>query len=213
MGLAGTTGIWFAQTHLDLELDIAYGHSSNPNFHGQQVSSGASLIWAEATWRLGASVGNHFVDKSGPDPQASNYHVYGVWFPSGSLTLQAKGGRFWGNTDGNYRGAAVNWYVTPDFALFAAYERANYDQGMDESIWSAAAQYLPWETVPLSFVAGYSTSDFSFYGNGQTHANTTFVSLRFFFNRSGLRTLVGRERTGPIGWPAAFNFQAISFRR
>jgi len=210
-GIANTTGIWFSPSHVNLELNFACGDASNPNFHAQQGSAGANLIWSESTWRVGASTSRHLMDRSGPDPRATNCGLYGVWFPSGSLTLQGKGGRFSGNTDGKYAGIAANWYVTPNVSLFGARDSADYDQDFEESISTGSVQYLPREGRPLSFVLGYSRTDFDFSNGVQTHANALFVAVRFFFNRSGQRTLVGRERTGPVGWPGSFNFQGIGF--
>jgi hypothetical protein len=79
-------------------------------------------------------------------------------------------------------------------------------------LWSPehmSAQWLPSEGLPISLIARYMRSQFD--GPFDTQADTTFIAVRLFFNRSGKRTLVGRERTGPIGWPAAFGAIGLGF--
>jgi hypothetical protein len=208
-GLQGSAGLSFTDSHLNFEGDLAYSHAAVHGFTQEQLHLGGNLVWWEPAWRIGASAAGHRIDVPGSVRETQNYGLYGVWFPSGSLTLMTKAGAFSGHAHGNYAGGGTNWYLTPDISLFGALDWARFDSGFREADWTASVQYLPSENWPVSVVAGYTRANFS--GGVSAHADTVFIALRVFFNRSGETSLVGRERTGPIGWPASFGPQGIGF--
>jgi hypothetical protein len=113
-GLQGSAGLSFTDSHLNFEGDLAYSHAAVHGFTQEQLHLGGNLVWWEPAWRIGASAAGHRIDVPGSVRETQNYGLYGVWFPSGSLTLMTKAGAFSGHAHGNYAGGGTNWYLTPD---------------------------------------------------------------------------------------------------
>lgn len=208
-GLAGTGGLSFAGSPINLETDLGVIYIAGPRFTANQYAAAENVTLAHPSWRLGATLGGHAFDTPARRSGTLNYGLYGVWFPSDSVTLSVKAGAFSGHARGDYTGGAAYWYVKPDFAFFGSLDWSRYRRGFREADWTASAQLLPSHRLPLSVIAGYTRSRFN--GAINLHADTAFVALRFFYNRSGKTTLVGRERTGAVGWPASFGPQGIGF--
>ena len=208
-GLSGTVGATLAPPHVNIEARASLGTSSNGASRSYQETAGATLIWWEPEWRLGASLGHQHTDRPGSDVNVTNLHGYGVWFPSESVTLSAKAGGFSGTRDGKYAGVAINWYLTEDLALFGAFDGTSFDANFQESDWTASVQWLPTRQLPVSLALGVTHSQIS--GRFDARATAAFVGVRLFFNRSGETSLRGRERTGPTGWPSTFGPQGLGF--
>ncbi len=208
-GLAGTEGVSFTNSPISLETDLAYLNATGPGFTSQQYALAENLTWASQALRLGATLGGHGFDNPRGRSGTVNYGVYDIWFPSQSVTLAAKAGAFSGHARGGYAGGAGYWYATPDIGFFGSVDWSGYEARFQEADWTALAQVLPSHRLPVSVVAGYTRTQVS--GAMSFRANTAFLALRFFWNRSGAVSLVGRERTGAVGWPGAFGPQGIGF--
>ncbi|MDE2488291.1 MAG: hypothetical protein KGO51_12925 [Alphaproteobacteria bacterium] len=208
-GLAGTGTVSINGSRLNFETDLGYSHSASRSFSFSQYAAAENLTWAEPTWRIGATVGDHATRGPAGGLSTTNFGAYGVWFPTRSVTLSAKSGAFSGRAGGAYAGAAAYWYITPDLAVFGSWDGARFHRGFTELDWTASAQWLPWQRAPISLIAGYTRSEFA--GHVDLHSHMAFVAFRLFWNRSGKVSLVGRERTGPVGWPGAFGPQGIAF--
>jgi hypothetical protein len=207
--VGATAGATLVGPHVNVEAQASYGKSSGGGASSQQIGLGGVLLWWAPNWRSAVSLGQVLSQRPGPDTRATHLHAYGVWFPTEQVTLSTKGGGFTGHANGEYAGAAINVYLTPDLAFFGAVDRTWFDAGFRENDWTGSVQWLPTERLPLAVGLGVTRNCIS--GRFAADATTAFINVRLFYNRSGHTSLSGRERTGPTGWPSSFRPSGLSF--
>lgn len=203
------TGLWDMQ----IQGDAGYHHTSAGGVDINDWNLGGHLFWALSEGRIGATVGYRSADASGVSVDITNYGAFAEWWPTGSITLAGRGGGFnadltitglgTGSGDGYYLGGSATGYVIPDFSVSGAVDYARIHNLFDVTSYTARAEYLVSEQVPLSISAGYTYSHVSFLSG---HANTWFVALTWYCDEAGgNQTLVSRQRTGTLGSSASFN--------
>ena len=196
----GATGMFDVGSGFAVQGDGGYHHgdgsSSDWNVDG-------SVFWTGMRGRIGATGGYDSVNGDGADIHATHYGAFGNWYAMRSITIGVKGGGFSGSGDakGEYLGAALTGYVTPNFSLQGGYDYTHLDHFGNENDWSARAEYLLSERTPLALYAGYTNSKLS---DGGPTTNVFTVGLTYFFGSGRPESLVVRQRTGAEEWGNTF---------
>jgi len=206
--LNGSFATPLSDSGINLEGDAGFDRLSDSVGANTVWNLGATGFWSNDTFRAGATV-NYTDVKFGSDSGSINFVNYGAFgeFFLDSFTLGAKGGGFSGSDslNGTYVGGEAVGYAMPDLAFSGTvdYTKLNLSTvDFNETDFTVQGEWLFSEETPLSIYGGYTHT--SFTGAQSGDGNTVFVGIRFYFNPTGTASLEQRQRTGSVGWGAAF---------
>ena len=212
--LEGGTG--FEQ--MKVELNAGYHNLSSGGLSIDNWDVGGNAFWAPGAGRLGINVAYRSLSGSGASVDLTNYGAFAEWWATNAITLAVKGGGLHlkasasylgsGSTNGYYVGGNATGYVMPDLSLSGRIDYTDLGYGLHDTDYTARAEWLPWEDMPISISGGYTYSDISMTS---THGDTWFVALTYYYNEGGDMSLVDRQRSGTLGWSAAVNPVAAAF--
>lgn len=190
------------------QIDGGYHHLDGNGASANDWNVDGSAFWRADAGRVGAVVGYNSINGGGADLNVTNYGLFGDWYASRSITVGIKGGAFSAshNSDGEYFGAALTGYITPDVSLSGMYDYAHFKHITNENDYTAQAEWLISERTPFSVYGGYTRSEFS---NGGGAANTWFVGVRFYCDPVEGATLVDRQRNGAEIYGTSFGPAAM----
>jgi len=192
------TGLW----GMKLQGNGSYHNISTTGLNANNWNIGADAYWVPGKGRLGLSVGYQGFDV-GPSLKITNYGAFAEWWAGSQYTVAGKLGGFSGNygIDGYYLGGQFKGYATPDLALSGSADYTDFKSSNEIDL-TAKAEVLLSETIPVSASGGYRYSEVSGVSG---HMNTWFVSLTWYCDENGSDpSLVGRQRSGTLGWAAGF---------
>lgn len=200
-GMFGLGPDWAAQ------LNAGYNHSDGNGSNANAWNADGAAFWRGGEGRLGAAIGYTDINGAGPDVNATHYGLFGDWYATRAITLGVKGGAFNGShgTKGDYAGAQITGYITPNFSLSGSYDYTHLDHVTNENDLTAQAEWLFSERVPVSLYGGYTRSEFS-----HVSANVWFVGLRFYCDPTD-GSLVQRQRGGAEIYGTHFGPAALHF--
>lgn len=194
--LRGSLGPLFG---LDGQVDGGWHQLSTSGVDLNDGDINGSLFWQGSLGRLGGAVGYNHLDTNGfGSGHVSNYGGFGEWYAAPMVTVGAKIGDASlsnGGGRGIYTGGEIVWYVIPDVDANGTLDYIDTPNGHITN-YSAGAEWLVSEEMPLSVYGGYTRSEIS--GGGS--ANVWLVGLKFYTNSNGSSTLVDRQRTGNVDW-------------
>jgi hypothetical protein len=208
---ASATGMFDVGSQFALQADGGYHYVDISNGgHTNDWNAGGTGFWTGYIGRIGATAGYNSLDGDGSDGHATNYGAFGNWYAADAITFGLKGGGFSGSSDtkGEYAGAALTGYVTPDFSLQGGYDYTHLQHFGNENDWSARAEYLFSERMPLAVYAGYTNSKIS---DGGPTINLFSVGLTFFCDPVGPESLEAHDRTGAERWGNSFGPTLLKF--
>lgn len=162
---------------------------------------GGDLIWSDPNFRVAGSVKYNRLTALGSSTDVTQFGAAGQYFFGDMITASVQGGANTGGLHGGYVGGNLKWYFMPDVALdgFVNYNDLNHSGGFSahETDYGAHAEWLPWETMPISLNANYTHVHLSAFGSGGD-TDTWWVGLKLYLNDSPATTLVDRQRTGTL---------------
>jgi len=208
-GVSGA-GAFGLGANWDVQVDGGYHRLTGGGSDANNWNVGGAAYWSGYSARLGAVVGYDDVTGGGADAHATNYGGFVDWYVADWLTFAVKGGWHNGsvtvdnpvpppasikaNANGEYGGANMTFYLAPDLSLAGYYDYAHFKNFITENDYTAEAEWLISERMPVSLYAGYTRSAFA--GTGGADANTVFVGLRFYCDPVRGASLVARQRGG-----------------
>lgn len=208
-----TTPLFGGNSQWDPSLEFGAGWhtSSSAGDTTTQWTVGGSAIWYMPNFRFGPAVGFQSSDSGGFEMRTLNYGGFAQWFATNRIDVFAKVGGFTmtpSPSGGWYAGGSANYYVTRDLAATGGIDYTRYNQygGYNETDYTAQAEYLFSEKVPVSIYGGYSFSDYHYDSlpSFHYHSSKVFVGLRIYLNGDGVDTLEDRQR---FGLPAPHQFK------
>jgi hypothetical protein len=208
------TGMFDLGSQFAVQADGGYHHVelSHGGGNSNDWNGGGTAFWTGDLGRAGATVSYNSTDGNGAgnDGHATNYGAFGNWYALPSITFGVKGGGFSGSSDtkGEYAGAALTGYVTPDFSLQGGYDYTHLQHFGNENDWSARAEYLFSEQTPIAVYAGYTNSKLS---DGGPTINVVSIGLTYFFDSTGPESLEAHDRTGAERWGNSFGPTLLKF--
>lgn len=168
-------------------------------------SAGGSIFFRDNKGTIGASFSYASVDAPAPPlfsgkTSVQSYGGFGEYYVFKDLTLQAKVGGTTGAVGeaSVYGGVGLVWYDSPDFAFHSELNFTSYTSANNWTNVKAWGEYLPFNSIPVSFYMGYDFVNIS--GLGYTHMSTFLGGLKFHFGEG--YTLRDYQRTGPLEWTA-----------
>lgn len=190
---------------LQTQLGISDTHSSVSPFSFDLIKFDGDFFVRDRKGTVGLTIGQDSFRKGGAsgiftflgDASVTSYGAFGEWYMRNSVTLKFSGGGYSGDAKGFYLGTDAAWYVTPDIALDFGYHYLRMTSVGNQSAINLGAEYMPWESLPLSLGLTYSHVSVSPGGSGSTYG----LSLKYRFGTTG--SLVARDRSGPISWNGA----------
>lgn len=161
-------------------------------------SAGGSVFWRDAKGTVGVS-GSYFSSDAPAAPffagktSIESYGAFGEYYPFKNLTLQLKGGGTSGPAGlaSYFAGGGIVFYDGPDLAVHANFNFTSFTSGQDWSDYDVGAEYLPFNSVPVSITVGYDHAIVA----GVGYTSTIYAGLKYHFG-SG-RVLSDYHRTGP----------------
>ena len=191
--------------NLNVQFDASYRHNWADNFSQEDWNLGGSLFWASMDGRVGVNFNHATFTSVG---HVTNGGVFGEWY-LGNLTAMGKagwlssGGSGFGG-HGNYLGAALAGYITPDLAITGGVEWGDLVQGqgcqtcgrqdLRVNAYELMAEWLFSPAMGLSGYAGYTFVDSKIY-TFDSEANIWLIGLRWY---TGGGALVDRHRNGNL---------------
>ncbi|MGH6871017.1 MAG: hypothetical protein ACREHE_05865 [Rhizomicrobium sp.] len=179
------------------EIDGGYHNLSSSGANVDVWNIDGAVMWRGAQGRIGALVGYNDGSGGGLDVHATNYGAFGEWYAS-NFTLGLKGGGFSANhsVDGDYAGAGVTGYITPNLSLSGDYDYTHFKGLGNENDYSATAEWMFSQTTPVSVYASYTNSKIS--GGGPT-INTWTIGIKLYTDPMP-GTMEDRQRNGAATW-------------
>lgn len=170
-------------------------------------NGGGALYWTGHWARVGATAG--YQSESGSlSGHATNYGAFGELYAGPMFTLGVKGGGFSGNDGLNGGNVGVQGivYLGREIALSGDYDyyslnNSTFGGGGTESDWGGKIEWLVSPRLPVSIWGGYEHADVQ----GEGHANTYMVGLKFYTDGFGPAALVDRQRGGAEQWGTQFS--------
>jgi hypothetical protein len=209
---ANATGMFDVGSQFALQADGGYHHLdiSNGGGNTNDWNIAGTGFWTGGMGRVGATVGYNSSNGGGSDVHATNYGAFGNWYATRSITFGIKGGGFnaSGNTKGDYAGAALTGYVTPDLSLQGGYDYTHLQHAGNENDWSAKVEYLFSERTPIAIYAGYTDSKI---GSGGPTISVFSIGLTYFCDPTGPESLIAHERGGAEQWGNSFGPTLLKF--
>jgi hypothetical protein len=162
-------------------------------------SAGGSIFFRDNKGTIGLS-GSYFSADAPAAPffpgkkSIESYGAFGEWYPFHNLTFQAK----FGGTSGPvglasvYGGGGVTFYDGPDLSVHAELNFTSFTSGNDWTDYNAGIEYLPFNSVPVSFSLGYDHAIVA----GVGYTSSFFAGLKYHFGEG--QVLANYDRTGPI---------------
>jgi hypothetical protein len=190
----------FGVRDLGAEIDGGYHNLSRNGGGGidQIWNVGGHLFWAPGTQgRLGATVQ---YDSFSGHRHLTQYGGFAEYYLNEMITLGLNGGGWSGRRgtfgrgdDGGYVAGGVTGYAMPDLALTG---QVSYFSGSGAHLtnYTAQAEYLVSETMPVSVFGGYTYTDVP---GPRNHLNQWLIGVKFYTNGNGT-TLVDKHRNGAL---------------
>ncbi len=188
-----------------LEGDAGYNALSFSGVDINVSTFDGSVFMPFDSGRVGATIGYTSLggDASG---NQTNYGAFGEYWAGDQFTLGAKvGGVSGGGSSAVYGGGEIIFYPMSDLALNG--EISGIGNG-GETDYTAAAEYLVSEEMPVSVGGGYTYVDL---GSGAGHVSVWFAKLSFYFDDGSAKTLVEHHRTGTLGWAVGTSNLGLQF--
>ncbi len=162
-------------------------------------SAGGSMFFRDNKGTIGFS-GSYFATDAPAAPfftgkkSIESYGVFGEYYPFGNLTLQIKGGGTSGPVGlaSYFAGGGIIFYDSPDLAVHANINYTSFTSGDDWTDFDLGAEYLPFNSVPVSINFGY---DHAIVG-GIGYTSTVYAGLKYHFGSGNV--LSTYHRTGPV---------------
>jgi hypothetical protein len=199
--LAAESALFDTDFHLQANMTYSNLAVHDAPVTGNEWSGGGTAFWATDMFRAGVTANDdtiHFGPRESSEHETS-FGGFGEWF-CGAFTAGLKAGDISGS--GAYVGGEGAFYAMPNLALTGTidYSGASHTHETD---FTPQVEYLFSDEIPVSLYAGYtyaSASGFGSSGNG----NAFFVGLHLYVNSNGATGLIGRQRTGTVGWGSTF---------
>jgi len=204
-GFFGFAPDWGAQ------VDGGYHHVDGSGLSVNDWNVDGSIQWRGMWGRVGGVIGYNSNDAGGGGSiDVTNYGGFVDWYASHSITVAVKAGGFNANhgVDGDYAGAQLTGYATPDLALSVSYDYTHLQHAGNENDWGLQAEWLVSETTPVSIYAGYTNSKI---GGGGPTINVWGGGVKFYMDQPGPVTLVDRQRSGAETYGAGFGPTILKF--
>ena len=197
--------------NLNFEADASYTPSWATHFSSIDWAVSGSVFWANMDGRIGANLNYETITHAG---RATSGGLFGEWY-LGGLTAMAKGGfssggvnsAFFSGDQGNYLGAAVVGYITPDLAITGGVDwqdvvhRPNPPPALNNisnhsTSFLVNAEYLFDEDYGFTGYVGYQ--HFSNSGGASSDDNVWMIGLRWYTGAP--ESLMTGARTGTLHW-------------
>lgn len=204
-GGLGEIQLGLGDTGVHAQADASYNALSFSGVDINVSTFDGSVFMPFDSGRAGATVGYTSLggDASG---NQTNYGAFGEFWLGDNATLGAKVGGVSGNgSSAVYGGGEIIFYPMPDLALNG--EISSIGNG-GENDYTASAEYLVSEDVPVSVGGGYTYVDL---GSGGGHADVWFAKATFYFGDAASKTLVEHHRNGNLGWLIGTSNSGLQF--
>jgi hypothetical protein len=199
-------------SNLNFEADASYSTSWADHYSAIDWVFSGSVFWANMDGRIGVNLNYETLTGAG---HVTSGGLFGEWY-FGSITAMGKAGfsNSGGNSPitnggtGNYMGAAVVGYLTPDLAITGAVDWQDlvitgnpyqvvgrYDNGL--TAWQINAEYLFDEDYGFTGYAGFVHNTFRL-GGVSTDDNVWQIGLRWYTGAP--ESLMTSARTGTLHW-------------
>jgi len=201
----GAAGAATFGEHWNIGANADYQRVSTSGLHANDWLFGAAFFWKDSKGRIGPVGGYETVDTGKVSGHVSYEGAGGEWWMADDLTLGLKGGGFnaSGAVSGYYVGTGFTAYWQRDVDFTGSVDYAHGNSVGSETDYTMQGEWLVSERAPVSLFGGYTYADVSGLGTG--HVNVWFLGVRLYTNGDGSRTLVDRQRNGPMGWTGAFH--------
>ena len=162
-------------------------------------SAGGTVFFRDNKGTIGLS-GSYFSVDAPASPffpgkkSIESYGAFGEWYPFHNLTLMAKGGGTSGPVGlaSVFGGGGLTYYDGPDLSVHAEINFTSFTSGNDWTDYNASIEYLPFNSVPMSFSLGYDHALVA----GVGYTSSFFAGLKYHFGEG--RVLADYDRTGPV---------------
>ena len=162
-------------------------------------SAGGSVFFRDNKGTVGLS-GSYFSADAPAAPffpgkkSIESYGAFGEWYPFHNLTFQAKVGGTSGPVGlaSVYGGGGLTFYDGPDLSVHAEINFTSFSSGNDWTDYNAGIEYLPFNSVPMSFSLGYDHAIVA----GVGYTSSFFAGLKYHFGEG--QVLANYDRTGPV---------------
>ncbi len=212
-GVSGSGAFGLGWSNLAGEVDGGYHHISGDGDNSNVWNVDGSVMWRGMWGRAGGVVGYNSVDVDHAGSEnVTNYGGFAEFYAGHAITLGVKGGGFNAqhHVDGDYFGAAITGYVTPDVALVGGYDYTHLQHTGNENDWSAQVEWLVSENTPISIYGGYTNTKLTGFGGSET-INVWGGGVKFYVDQPGPATLVDRQRAGAATWGTSFGPTVLKF--